>query len=794
MKRLCLCAQAVLILLVALPAAGLAAPAAAESCDPGYGSPADRIAACAGGYAEPARVAAAFQAKLGLSADTAGRLAQVMAQMHALEEDDENGDRDPKRDVDPSIRKIESQFIFLLRREADSEAVAVEAGWFYALAGQEPHFVPDPALFDLIRASADPARLAKTLIATVDGFAADQTDQIVLAALDVRPADSSLWDKAARAAPAMSWRLAFREEAFRTADMASPDAARLAAAWLSDLLQEGLTRQALAAYRGLPPDLRARLDRGEIKDPENLSDLRTGLAVTAFLEGDRETAGRLASLASQAPVQPSDKTTSTEKDAAVQLRLLDRMLAPVSDDPFSLFVGALDREGPFGGLETNTGELLLARLAEREGYPALTAYLLEGVAYGLSPNNLEPFEPARGVPPRVRANAAALAAERDALSRGYSQEARAAEYAARTGDGADPAAATIARLLRMPLPAAFEEHPLPADVPLLDLTDEAAEKQLAAAAKGLNLPTGVCLARVEREGSRVAAIVSSQGYDPTGEVSSGAYWLLLSADGGATWSEPLYTGLRINQPYVVRPVSALPLFAGDHLHVEVEIRELDPAKITFPPVGLAPKRTARGLFLDIPAGGTDPGQRWRRPDRPRRGPPAHRSRLAGHRRRRHPRRRRPAAHRPRVRRQWSLPRCARHRRLRRRNQGSRREGDHRGRRSSAALLLREEQGPGTGKSPLLHRRARPLRRAPPRPADRRPDPRRTESSRAPLRPLLPDRHPALPPRSHRPPRLPHLVRRLAGRRRPRRREERSLEGHASGGMDHIRGMLSCGRS
>ncbi len=600
MKRLYLCARAILILLVALPVAASAAHAAAKDCDPGYGSPADRIAACAGGYAEPARIAAAFEAKLGLSADTAGRLAQAMVQVHALEEDDENGQRDPKRDWEPAIRKIESQFIFLLRREPDNEAVAVEAGWFYASVEQELGFVPDQALFDLIRASADPARLAKALIAPVDGSPSDQTAQIVLAALDVRPADSSLWDKAGRAAPAMSWRLAFREEAFRTADAASPDAARLAASWLSDLLEQGLTRQALAAYQGLPPDLRARLDRGEVKDPENLSDLRIGLAVTAFLEGDWETAGRLASLASQAPAQPSDKTTSTEKDASVQLRLLGRMLTPVSDDPFALFVDALDREGPFGGLGTNTGELLLARLAEREGYPALTAYLLEGVAYGLSPNNLEPFEPARGVPPRVRANAAALAAERDALSRGYSQEARAAEYTARTGDGADPAAATIARLLRMPLPAAFEEHPLPADVPLLDLSDEAAEKQLAAAAKGLSLPTGVCLARVEREGSRVAALISSQGYDPTGEVSSGAYWVLLSADGGATWSEPLYTGLRINQPYVVRPVSALPLFAGDHLHVEVEIRELDPAKIYFPPVGLAPKRTARGLYLDIP--------------------------------------------------------------------------------------------------------------------------------------------------------------------------------------------------
>lgn len=278
-------------------------------------------------------------------------------------------------------------------------------------------------------------------------------------------------------------------------------------------------------------------------------------------------------------------------------RLLERAFTPGADDPFDLFSRALEHS-PWSGIE-GTGDLFLARLATRERYPALTAYET-GMLARLFRYDDEPFAPARGIPPPVRANAAALAAERQTLAASLEGETRAAEEAARTGDRADPAAATIARLLRTPAPAAFEEHPLPDDVPLLGMTDQDAEKRLAAAVKGLSLPAGVCLARVEREGSRVAALVSSQGYDPTGEVSPGSYWVLLSTDGGATWSDPLYTGLRINQPYVVRPVSALPLFAGDHLHVEVEVRELDPAKITFPPIGLAPKRTARGLYLDIP--------------------------------------------------------------------------------------------------------------------------------------------------------------------------------------------------
>ena len=600
MKRPCLCAHAVLVLLATMPVAGSGAPAAAKSCDPGYGSPGDRIAACAGGYADPARLAGAFQAKLGLSADTAGRLAQAMAQAHALEESDENRGRDQTRDLEP-VRKIESQFIFLLRREPGNEAVAVEAGWFYAFAGRGQRFMPDSALFDLLHAAADPARLTKTLIAPVDGSPADQTAQIVLAALDVRSTDSSLWEKAARAAPAMGWRLAFREEAFRTADAASPEAARLAVLWLSGLLEQGLTRQAFTVYQGLTPDLRSRVEHGVPASADRgvdreSPDLLSSLAAAALLEGDGETARRLASL----PVPPSGKSSGTKAVriavSSFRRRLLERTFTSSSDDPFELFATALGLSSP---RLDSTGDLLLARLATREKYPALAAYELRNAVRALRDDE-EPFEPARGIPPRVRASAAALAAERSALAEGLDNEARAAEDAARTGDMADPAAATIARLLRTPIPAAFDEHPLPAGVALVDVTDEAAEKQLAAAAKGLSLPAGACLARVEREGSRVAAIVSSQGYDPTGEVSSGAYWLLLSTDGGATWSDPLYTGLRINQPYIVRPVSALPLFAGDHLHVEVEIRELDPAKIYFPPVGLAPKRTARGLYLDIP--------------------------------------------------------------------------------------------------------------------------------------------------------------------------------------------------
>jgi hypothetical protein len=49
----------------------------------------------------------------------------------------------------------------------------------------------------------------------------------------------------------------------------------------------------------------------------------------------------------------------------------------------------------------------------------------------------------------------------------------------------------------------------------------------------------------------------------------------------------------------VRPLSDLPLFDGDHLRLEVEVREFDPNLFVYPPAGLSVKRAAQNLFLDL---------------------------------------------------------------------------------------------------------------------------------------------------------------------------------------------------
>ena len=108
------------------------------------------------------------------------------------------------------------------------------------------------------------------------------------------------------------------------------------------------------------------------------------------------------------------------------------------------------------------------------------------------------------------------------------------------------------------------------------------------------------LVRVETRGDSVVALGASQDYDPVGELSRGAYWVFRSHDGGATWERPLYTGLRITMPYVVRPRSDLPMIRPSGIRVEVEVRELDLDHITFPPLFSVTKREALGLYLDLP--------------------------------------------------------------------------------------------------------------------------------------------------------------------------------------------------
>lgn len=116
----------------------------------------------------------------------------------------------------------------------------------------------------------------------------------------------------------------------------------------------------------------------------------------------------------------------------------------------------------------------------------------------------------------------------------------------------------------------------------------------------LPLPASFEPVRVERQGPEVVAVCLSGAADPGGEVSRGGYWLLRSKDGGGTWSNPLYLGFQMHQPYVVKTEGRLPMLMADTLRLEVDVEELDPESITFPPIALRSRREAHGLYVTIP--------------------------------------------------------------------------------------------------------------------------------------------------------------------------------------------------
>jgi hypothetical protein len=528
-------------------------------------------------------------------------LDQLVARTKALE------DREYDEKIsETEIRNFESEFISLLRQDPGGP-VATQLAAFY----DNWHWAgtltsPDPALLDIVRTSHDPAGLARILLEPTGERSSPLHMQIAVVALAVSPLDPGLWDRAAKVSPDATWKIAFQEEAFRvrlaspSASSEAPTARVLAARWLGRLLEKGFLHRAVLAYRELPPAIRASFD----DDPsdsattvDDLRDLRLELAAAAFLDGEREMAGQLLRTAVQHPVVLRPPGSRPEQDGLLLLRrLTERALSSPSDDGFDLLTESVS---DFLHGWPLAGSILNAHLAEREAYPALAAFELDRVARTLGYEG-PPFDPGADVPARLRTLREGIDSEKKSLLLSFEDQARAAEAAASTSLGPDPAAPVLARLLAGPAAPVFSEHPLPEGILPVDLSDEQIEAQLKEEAQRAHLPSGRSVIRVGQEGRRIAAIVQSQALDPVGEISAGAYWVLLSDDGGATWGDPLYTGLRINQPYIVRPVSALPLFDGDHLRLEVEVREIDPAQIRFPPISLPVKRTAGGLFLDLP--------------------------------------------------------------------------------------------------------------------------------------------------------------------------------------------------
>ncbi|MBJ6764651.1 hypothetical protein JGU66_28105 [Myxococcaceae bacterium JPH2] len=98
--------------------------------------------------------------------------------------------------------------------------------------------------------------------------------------------------------------------------------------------------------------------------------------------------------------------------------------------------------------------------------------------------------------------------------------------------------------------------------------------------------------------NRFIVVALSQMLDPSGEVSGGGYWVLLSRDNGRSWSEQLYTGLRPYEPFVLAVEGHGPVLERNTLRFEVVRRELVHDSITFPPVELAFREDSRRRVLE----------------------------------------------------------------------------------------------------------------------------------------------------------------------------------------------------
>ncbi|MGH8028325.1 MAG: hypothetical protein ACREO3_00170 [Arenimonas sp.] len=291
-----------------------------------------------------------------------------------------------------------------------------------------------------------------------------------------------------------------------------------------------------------------------------------------------------------------------ESDEALRQRkeLLAWMLAERQGDPFAILVtGGSQHDSPF---EDEPWLSIAAAVAIREGYPMLAQSAWLPDAEYAADRREEALDQCYRCAPELIAAIEAAASAR--TTRDPTLVAIPAER-----DGDDRPADVLARIDRAidgpPLP--WHELPLPAEMrtPRKAPKDDDCTRCLSTPTKkdsppswGKRLPRGE-LVRWEGSGNRIVAITASQTLDPVGELSSGGYWVSVSEDAGKSFAPPLYTGLRVYAPYVVRTESKLPLLDGDTLQVEVAIRELDAEHVMLPPIRLPMKRQADDVFVRI---------------------------------------------------------------------------------------------------------------------------------------------------------------------------------------------------
>jgi hypothetical protein len=336
------------------------------------------------------------------------------------------------------VRAAESELVRRLRKAPEDPAALESLSRLYGENQGLPGVSPE--LLKLVQRSADPVRFVLRVRGIYAG--APVTRDLAAAALKVRPGQPLLWVMAARGAGASSpWRAAYLEQALRLTKEETSDAAvAIAGTLLEAELKAGLTAEALTTYRSLPAGLRSRIasgplpavsgDLGDLIGPFTPSgtDLRTDLILAYLLAGDVRAAAELEKTLPPLPARtaapwltPPGQERKAGQGAEARRRLIDFWLRPAkSADAFERLTEALPMLSVWRGQE----HAILARLARREGYPALAAYLYDRWGKVRKAHDRTYARPG-GLPPRVEATARRLENAEAAFGRFLEAEAAA---------------------------------------------------------------------------------------------------------------------------------------------------------------------------------------------------------------------------------------------------------------------------------------------------------------------------------------------------------------------------------
>ncbi|MBJ6764652.1 hypothetical protein JGU66_28110 [Myxococcaceae bacterium JPH2] len=316
------------------------------------------------------------------------------------------------------------------------------------------------------------------------------------------------------------------------------------------LLNEGLPELALQQLEALPPEE----VRGALL---HQAATRLDVAAAFLIRGDKTQAQ--AWLPTEAELIKDDPMATSPRmcETRAPIDVLKALLAPVPPADAFYFLGQMQCVTSRYPWSRFMSELLARQCPER------TRELLEWAARARHPIDEAGPEAVEVLLPFIAKSMSVIRAE---SSRHEVELRQALAALPRLGLASTQSREALGRRLNASRLGGFMER---TDTP------ETAGRAVVVPVQSVMLPNGFDAVLAQRLSSdHLVAVASSSLLDPWNEVSRGGYWVLFSEDKGRTWSEPLYTGLRVNDPFELAVEEHGPLVVGKTLRFEVVRREL----------------------------------------------------------------------------------------------------------------------------------------------------------------------------------------------------------------------------